>query len=147
MINVKHFLRGFTEARWGRSCKNAYNFVILCTHRMKTAVLLETIHILRQHSFGLFLTHPLNVLNQHKNSTEHQQNWQFSWPTHPIHCWRNISMVPKEKIQGWSDWIDPIFWLELGWFLLKMGQNSGSTPKIYFIIRSVYYGWVGLGGV
>jgi hypothetical protein len=37
---------------------------------------LGTNHILRQHNFGLFLTHPptLKVLNQHKYNTERQQN-------------------------------------------------------------------------
>ena len=34
-----------------------------------------TVHILRQHNLGLFLTHPLC---QHKYSTECQQNWLFS---------------------------------------------------------------------
>ena len=51
-------------------------------------------------------------------------------------------MVPKEKIQGLSDWIDPI-WVELDLDLLKMGQNLGSTKKTYFIM--VWLGWVGLG--
>ena len=39
-----------------------------------------TIHILRQHIFWHFLTHPLC---QHEYSTERQQNCPFSRPTHP----------------------------------------------------------------
>ena len=37
-------------------------------------------------------THPLKVSNQHKYSNERQQHWQFSRPTHPVLCWRNIWM-------------------------------------------------------
>ena len=58
----------------------------------------KTIHILRQHNFGLFLTRPLKVINQHKYITEHQQNWQFSRPTQQsVLCfgWRNVWMVTK----------------------------------------------------
>ena len=36
-----------------------------------------TIHILRQHNLGRFMTHPLGQL---KISTERQQNWPFSRP-------------------------------------------------------------------
>ena len=48
---------------------------------------LGTIHILRQHNVGLFLTHP-PPLCQHKYSTG-QQNWPFSRPTHQVLYWRN----------------------------------------------------------
>ena len=42
------------------------------------------------------MTHPPTlVLNQHKYSTERQQNWQFSRPYHPFFSWRNLWMVPK----------------------------------------------------
>ena len=41
-----------------------------------------TIHILCQHIFGPFLTHPLC---QHKYSTECQQKWPFPKPKHPVH--------------------------------------------------------------
>ena len=44
-------------------------------------LLLGVIHILRQHNFRLFLTHPLC---QHKYSTECQQSWPFCRPTHPV---------------------------------------------------------------
>ena len=50
---------------------------------------LGTIHILRQHIFGLFLTQC-----QHKYSTQRQQNWPFSRPTQSF-CWINLWMVPK----------------------------------------------------
>ena len=46
-----------------------------------------TINILRQNNFGLFLTHPLWIY-QHKYSTERQQNWPFSRPTHQGFFWR-----------------------------------------------------------
>ena len=73
---------------------------------------LGTIHKLRQHNFGLFLTHPLC---QRWYSTERQQNWPFPRPTHYVSintalkvsktghfldqstqsfCWRNLWMVP-----------------------------------------------------
>ena len=51
-----------------------------------------TVHVLRQHNFGLFWPTHFMVLNQHKYSTERQQNGQFSRPTHPVLCWRNIWM-------------------------------------------------------
>ena len=53
---------------------------------------LGTIHILRQHIFGLFLTHPLC---QHKYSTQRQQNWPFSRLTHPPSPFADV-------IYGWS---------------------------------------------
>ena len=46
---------------------------------------LGTIHILRQHICGLFLTHPLC---HHKYSTQRQQNWPFLRPTQSF-CWIN----------------------------------------------------------
>ena len=56
---------------------------------------LGTIHLLPQHNFELFLTYlPLRCKNQHKYSTERQQDWQFSRPTHPFLCWRNIWIIP-----------------------------------------------------
>ena len=39
-------------------------------------------------------TYALKVINRHKYSTEPQQNWQFSRPTHPILSWSNVWMVP-----------------------------------------------------
>ena len=57
-------------------------------NKAKKKIVSGTIPILRQHIFGLFLTHPpthpLEVINQHKYSTERQQNWQFTRPTHPV---------------------------------------------------------------
>ena len=52
--------------------------------------LLGTIHILRQHIFGLF--EPTHPLCQHKYSIENQQKSPFSEPTQSI-CWHNIWMV------------------------------------------------------
>ena len=43
--------------------------------------LFGTIPILRHHIFGIFGPHPPY---QHKYSTEHQQKWLFSRPTHPV---------------------------------------------------------------
>jgi len=41
---------------------------------------LGTILIIRQHTFGLFLTHPIC---QHNYNTEYQQQLPFSDPTQP----------------------------------------------------------------
>ena len=43
---------------------------------------LGTIHILRQHMFGLFWTHPLY---QHKYCTKRLQKEPISEPLHPFH--------------------------------------------------------------
>ena len=48
-------------------------------------LLVGAIHILRQHNFRLFLTHPPTtyVSINSKYSTECQQRWPFCRPTHP----------------------------------------------------------------
>ena len=72
-------LEGQIEVEWGKV-------------RIYLIDRLGTIHILRQHNFGP--THLLNVLSQHKHSTERQQHWQFSRTTHPVVCLRNIWILP-----------------------------------------------------
>ena len=42
----------------------------------------KTIHLLRQHIFGPFITHPPAYIK--KNSTERQQNPAIFGPTYPI---------------------------------------------------------------
>ena len=42
------------------------------------------------------------ALCQHRYSTERQQNWPFSRPTHPVLYWRNIWMVPKPDVKSSS---------------------------------------------
>ena len=55
-------------------------YYALCVHEC-VLVALGTIPLLRQHIFGLFLTHPPTI--SAKYSTERLQNWSFSDPTHP----------------------------------------------------------------
>ena len=66
---------------------------------------LGTIHILRQHIFGLFLPHPLC---QHKYSTQRQQNWPFSRPTQSFR-WRNIWMVPRISMDFFCSEINKLY--------------------------------------
>ena len=40
---------------------------------------------------------PTHLLCKHDLCTERKQKWQFSGPTHPDLCLRNIWMVPKRK--------------------------------------------------
>ena len=73
---------------------------------------LETIPILRQHTFVLFLTH-LPIISI--NSTEHQQKIPFFWPLIPS------SFV--DVIQGWSLTLEGLtkwfqfhkFWIPIFW--------------------------------
>ena len=67
-------------------------FIGITTKRYQE-IALGTIHILRQHNFGLFLTHPLKLLKQHKYSTERQHTGNFLDP--PIQFFADV-------IYGWS---------------------------------------------
>ena len=78
----KYFVESFFSKNLHLGC-----YATVCSKSEVTLKYLGTIHILRQHNFGLFLTpaypHPLC---NHKYSTERQQNWPFSRPTHPVPC-------------------------------------------------------------
>ena len=76
----------------------------MTSHLLQMIMPSGTIHILRPHNFGLFLTHPSTL---HKYSTERQQNCQFSRPTHPdvIYGW---SLTAMFVIVSWISFLMPL---------------------------------------